>query len=517
MGRWEKCMYRVMLVEDEEFILQGIYQIIDWEKLDLKVVHMAHDGMEALQLWEMEEVDIVITDISMPEMNGLQLMEELRKRAEHVRFIILSGYDEFEYARKAIRLDVENYILKPIDEEQLEQVLKQSVEKLKQMNLKQKEKITYGMELNYFVNGELNIQEMENFLRHLGFEKKHPYIAFAYMKIDVKSIKYIDLSKVVSDITKKYEKEGISLLYLQKDVVLLICSFESEHRKERYEFYSTLQNDIESQYGIMTFVSISSVMESLMELPEKYKELKKLQRYLIIEGYGSCIDESYIEDRSTTDIMIDEAKFYKMILEKNKISVISYIEDLFLNNAKKENISIDAIYEISIQICMILKKIQREYELMELKEVNNITTLLENLYQAEDIITIKSSFIAEIIEIMDQLNIENSQYTPVIKQILQEIKSHYKEELSLKTLSYKYHINSSYLGQIFQKEIGCSFSQYINNFRNSKARELILNTNKKMNEIAIEVGYPDTSYFYRKFKQCYGVSPASLREMKNYE
>lgn len=151
MGGWEKCMYRVMLVEDEEFILQGIYQIIDWEKLDLKVVHMAHDGMEALQLWEMEEVDIVITDISMPEMNGLQLMEELRKRAEHVRFIILSGYDEFEYARKAIRLDVENYILKPIDEEQLEQVLKQSVEKLKQINLKQKEKITYGMELNYFV------------------------------------------------------------------------------------------------------------------------------------------------------------------------------------------------------------------------------------------------------------------------------------------------------------------------------------------------------------------------------
>ena len=106
-------MKKVMLVEDEELILQGIRNIVDWEALGLSVVHMAHDGVEALEMWEREPVHIVVTDISMPEMDGLTLLRKIREKEEQVRFIILTGYDEFAYAREAVRLDVENYILKP--------------------------------------------------------------------------------------------------------------------------------------------------------------------------------------------------------------------------------------------------------------------------------------------------------------------------------------------------------------------------------------------------------------------
>ena len=108
-------MKKVMIVEDEELILQGIRNIVDWEALGLNVVHMAHDGVEALEMWEREPVHIVVTDISMPQMDGLTLLRKIREKEEQVRFIILTGYDEFAYAREAVRLDVENYILKPID------------------------------------------------------------------------------------------------------------------------------------------------------------------------------------------------------------------------------------------------------------------------------------------------------------------------------------------------------------------------------------------------------------------
>ena len=118
--------------------------------------------------------------------------------------------------------------------------------------------------------------------------------------------------------------------------------------------------------------------------------------------------------------------------------------------------------------------------------------------------------------IIDSMHTEESHYTPVIKQILAEVRENYREDMNLKTLAYKYHMNTSYLGQIFQKEVGCSFAQYLSNTKNRKAKDLILSTNMRINDIAKEVGYPDTSYFYRKFKQCYGVSPASLREMKKY-
>ena len=117
-------MRKVMIVEDEELILQGIRNILDWEALGLEVVHMAHDGVEALKLWEKEPVEIVVTDISMPEMDGLTLLRKIREQEEQVRFIILTGYDEFAYAKEAIRLEVEDYILKPIDEEELERQLR---------------------------------------------------------------------------------------------------------------------------------------------------------------------------------------------------------------------------------------------------------------------------------------------------------------------------------------------------------------------------------------------------------
>ena len=129
-------MKKVMIVEDEELILQGIRNILDWESLDLEVVHMAHDGAEALEMWEREPVHIVVTDISMPVMDGLELLHKIREKEEQVRFIILTGYDEFAYAREAIRLEVENYILKPINEEELERQLRETVEKLDEMDKK---------------------------------------------------------------------------------------------------------------------------------------------------------------------------------------------------------------------------------------------------------------------------------------------------------------------------------------------------------------------------------------------
>ena len=125
-------------------------------------------------------------------------------------------------------------------------------------------------------------------------------------------------------------------------------------------------------------------------------------------------------------------------------------------------------------------------------------------------------FISEINEIIRYLHEEDSQYTPVVRQIMDEVQKNYREDMNLKTLAYKYHMNASYLGQIFQKEVGCSFTQYLSSKKIEMAKELILNTNMKISDIAKEVGYPDTSYFYRKFKQHYGVAPVSLREMKKY-
>ena len=147
-------MMKVMLVENEELILQGIRNILDWEALGLEVVHMAHDGQEALAMWEKEPVHIVVTDISMPVMDGLTLLRKIREKEDRVRFIILTGYDEFAYAREAIRLEVENYILKPINEEELERQLKETIRKIEEMNKKNLRYIDEKTQWMHFLNGK---------------------------------------------------------------------------------------------------------------------------------------------------------------------------------------------------------------------------------------------------------------------------------------------------------------------------------------------------------------------------
>ncbi|MBS6196415.1 MAG: response regulator [Clostridiales bacterium] len=516
-------MRKVMLVEDEELILQGVRNIIDWEALSMDVVHMAHNGREALALWEKEPVDLVVTDVEMPVMNGLNLLKELRNRDKRVRFVILTGYDEFEYARKAIQLDVEEYILKPIDEEKLEEAVKKATAKLDEMDQVDAKKMEDSMGWRKFLEGKSSENDRMNFLSIFPKPGKYDRITPALLKMDSRSMQTGDMPELLTICQEEKKK----VIYLGADTLLLMdirkqgYPWAQEEERENRELqkeirrdFLHLQNRLESELEIFTFISIGPAITSYDQLPASCKEAMRMQKYRILDGYGSCVDREHIQNRKTKDAVIDESYLRKMILQKDQEGSADYIEDLFINNIRKEA-DVNTLYQTALKIAMLLWDIKEEYKLEE-KTMQDLYDMVENIYKAEDIFGLKTIFISQISEIITYLHTETSSYTPVVKQIMKEVQENYRDELSLKTLAYKYHMNASYLGQIFQKEVGCSFAQYLSNTKNSIAKDLILNTNRKMHEIAQEVGYTDTSYFYRKFKQCYGVSPASLRDMKKY-
>ncbi len=277
-----------------------------------------------------------------------------------------------------------------------------------------------------------------------------------------------------------------------------------------------VQYHIEAFYEITTFITISSIFHDLDGISGAFQETKKLQKYLIIAGYGNSIDKRYCSGRKSTDISLDESLIDKLILAKDRTGISKYIDDLFRNHIEKEKITSDAVYHLVIKLALSLQRVVREFKLSYDNNIKNLVEVMEELFRADDLSDIKSIFLIEIMEIIDCINVGDSQYTPVVRQILSDLGECYKEDINLKVLAQKYCMNTSYLGQIFQKEVGMPFSQYLTNMKNSKAKDLILNTNLKINDIAKEVGYPDVSYFYRKFKQCYGTSPASLRELKQY-
>ncbi len=508
-------MRKVMLVEDEEFILQGIRCIIDWEELSLSVVSMVHNGKEALEKFREEPVDIIVTDVEMPLMNGLELLEEVRKISPKARCIILSGYDEFEYARAALKLDVEEYILKPVNEEQLKQALLEAVKELDEMDRKQAEDMDDKIGWHKLLKGKMGSEEAAEFYRMLPLIDEGEKIYVSIMKIDTGSLENKESIQVILSAIQGLPQK-IRTIYLAPDTLLLLLYIEKEcEDRDATEIFGGLQNDLESGYGILSFLTVASPIVKYESLPEGYKMASKMQKYRVLEGYGSCIAESYIQERKTQDVVIDETLLRKMMLKKDQDGVRQYIEDLFINNLRSE-VSVDVLYQLALKLAVLLQDIKTEYKLGQSRNFQNLSEMMEKIYQADDIFGLKTIFISEIAEIILYLHMEDSQYTPVVKQIMEEVQKNYREDMNLKTLSYKYHMNASYLGQIFQKEVGCSFTQYLSNTKNKIAKDLILNTNMRINDIAKEVGYPDTSYFYRKFKQCYGVSPASLRTIKKY-
>lgn len=503
-------MKRVMLVEDEEFILQGILCINDWESMGMEVVHMAHNGKEALEIFKRDPVDIVVTDVEMPLMNGLNLIREIRSIDSRVRFLILSGYDEFEYARSALSMDVDDYILKPINEEQLGNALNHAAWHLDEMDRKKALNMEDKIGWIRFLKGETSrvfseLPKLENQF------KIYP----ALMKVDLDSLKE---TKGVSFLLIELQKlkEQIKIIYLKMDILLLLfyCG-DDKTPQDAQRMFGEIQNNLESEYDIMSFLAIGAAIYSYDELPLSYDSMNHLLRYRVMIGYGRYVNETNIRLRNTDDFAIDEAFLRRKILEKDQESAVEYIENLFLNIMEAQT-DVDILYQSALKVVLLLQDIKADYRIKGFKDVKRLSEMFDRIYQAEDIFVMRTELLLEISAVIMALHTEDSQYTPVVKEILNHVKNNYKEETSLKVLSYKYHMNASYLGQVFQKEVGCSFNQYVSNIKNEKAKEMILNTSMKINDIARNVGYPDTSYFYRKFKQCYGVSPASLRNMKKY-
>ncbi|WP_148322271.1 response regulator transcription factor [Paraclostridium bifermentans] len=504
-------MYKVMLVDDERLILQGVLNIIDWEKLGMEVIHMAENGKEALDKYKENPVDIIITDINMPVITGLELIMKIKEINKRAKFIVLSGYDEFSYARTAMKYGVENYILKPINEEELEAALIDINKKIKD----EKEEENIILEKNSIImkllNGNVDSNELYYLKDIIRLEFKNKYYTVSNILFNNKDIKNkIDVQNLIDvNTSDKYE-----IIYKFNGDIILINSWNTDVNDESInKYYDTILKKLSSEFDEV-FIAVGDKVESIEDIPKSYADSNIIKKYILTEGYNSCLYKNDIVKITNKNRSFNKEIEYlnKIIIEKNEDKTLEYIEKIF----KNEELAPEDIYDLSIKILLLIDKISEDFRLSKNYKDETLSSVIVSIYDASTIDRIKEIITNQVIELSKVMNTNIVKYTPIVQQVVNYIDERYFEEVSLKTLSQKYNINSSYLGQIFTKEVGYSFSEYLNKIKNMKAKELILNTNMKINDIAKEVGYYETSYFYRKFKEFYGVSPATLREFKNY-
>lgn len=512
-------MYSVMLVDDEKLILEGLENIIDWGKLGLKITSTSLNGYDALEKFKEEPVDIVITDINMPRMTGLELIKEIRSFNSTTRFIILTGYDEFRYAQEAIKYGIESYILKPIDEEALELDLTNIIKQFNQIKKEKNKILSINSDLIDYIGGNIGEDYIYYIKDSLSIDIEDSKYTVANISVLGQDVDEENLGvDEMYEIVRKNSASKYEVIHKYSNQVILINSWDlATSREEIINYYECMKEAFIEAFGPgnkEVFITIGDTVEHIEELRDSYETVRRLKKYILTEGSNKCISSENLKNHNEKirDFKEEIANINRLIIEKD----IKELEEYIYKILDDEDLTPKNIYDFSIKVIILVNDISNDLQFTRKYGRDSLSNTIIELSNESSRESIKLFIMREVEELIDNMCEQTIKYSPVVQQVINIIDEKYYEDLSLKTLAHKYNINSSYLGQIFSKETGTSFSEYLNKTRNMKAKELILNTNMRINDISSKVGYTGTSYFYRKFKKYYGVSPSTLREMKNY-
>ncbi|EKQ51030.1 response regulator [Clostridium sp. Maddingley MBC34-26] len=535
-------LYRIMIVDDEEEIRLGIIKKIDWEANGFIVVGDAENGQDALEKAEKLQPDVIMTDIKMPFMDGLELGKKLVELMPSTKIIVFSGCDDFEYAHKAIKINVVEYVLKPINSIELTEVL---VRLKEQLDREYNEKRNFENLYKYYVNslpvireqflvgvieGKVTEAQWNEQAENLGIDFQYEYLAVGLIHADGvlnleegtsnlgiqqdSSLIPVSIKKIVDESMEKFCK-NISFFY--SDMVVVIGNFE---KKEDILLFIKGINEVCKIYKRIMNLTISAgigyVYNSVPEMRFSYRSAQSALDYRFILGTGKAIYIDDVEPDSSIQLQLEEQE-ERTMLNSIKISSEEEIAMIISNLFKKvEDLLLPfnkyRIYFMEI-ITSILKLVQA-YNL-DIEEIFGKNFDCYSFLEAFNSINeVKEWLIQKAVKISVYIKKERINSSMLlIEKAKQYIKDNYSDyDISVETLCSKLHVSPTYFSTIFKRETGMNFVNYLTTLRLEEAVKLLNTTDDKTYIIAEKVGYPEANYFSYVFKKKFGVSPSKYRK-----
>ncbi|MBS4195145.1 response regulator transcription factor [Lederbergia citri] len=510
-------MYKVLLVDDEINILRGIAMLVDWEKCGTSLVAEAHHGQMALDYFDKDIPDIVVTDIKMPGMNGIEMIKQIHETHPHVKFIILSGYDEFEFAKTAMAYSVKHYLLKPSNENKIEQALCEVVDELNEEKQKEQFIVSINHKLEHIMP-----KAKEQFLKELITNKKYGLQEWEYYrKIFDFDQSNIRLRLLVLTIEREHEYEHIFALKetvvdnLEKNHSVLLETTIGERiviLTEEVEVDTLIKllkevQQIFSNVYQLTFTGAISNVGKIQDIRNLYKEAMDYLSKRFYLGEGSIIAKNGLDMavNSETSFQYDHDELILSIRSGDLVTVRQYVDEFFLH-LQKNRYDESIVKSHSLELLMAITR-QGKKEYMDALYKQIITfTQLRTIEKVRE-------FIASVAEEVTQVHYIDTKHvqSSIIQKILEYIDEHLdEEELTLSKIANEIvYMNSDYLGKLFKKEIGEKFSLYLMKRRINRAIEIFEQTDEfKMFEVAEEVGFGNNPrYFSQVFKKQTGFTP----------
>ena len=495
-------MLKVLLVDDEPFILQGLKLLVDWEKEGFRVAGTAANGMEALAFLKKEKVDLVIADIKMPRMTGLELLEHIRKeKISDAYFVILSGYAEFSFAQQAIQNDCTDYLLKPVDSEILCKVLNKVLalhnrEELDHEKNRKLEQAYLARNMIALIQGKFDDLNARYIHEHMRCGTGVRYVEIQMEEVCDEEGTTDREMRTLQRRLYEYSRE-----YLKEDADL--CVFDVSVNEKIYDIGLILFDYVPEKNGMDVKRYLERFREYLASNLQTNVVMlagKKVQDISsIAKSYGNtCMLRSFQGFRTKKDIY-----FYEEEVQVSPEGLILCKQSLdgLLKAIEQNN---HLVFQLIHLACEQDDDVNQE-EILRVISESSFATGVKRGSKAH-----LTRFACEYADYLSQLRKNVSR--GILGMVEKEIRENYASNITLKSLSEKYYVNSAYLGQLFRKKYGQSFKDYLNNYRMEQAADALLRTDKKIVQIAEDVGYHDLDYFTNRFIQIKGCTPARFRK-----
>lgn len=534
---------KVFLVEDEMVIRRGIKNSIDWEKEGYIFCGEASDGELAYPMIIKEKPDILITDIRMPFMDGLELCKLVKEELPNIKILILSGYDEFDYAKEAICLGVTEYLLKPISsgkllealngvsesirrEKEDKDLVRKYMEEMRENTEHEKQKFFEQM-----IAGNLSMADA------LETGKKYEMNLSAGMynlllfrfTLGEENRKSGELLGEAEYAIKKLTERLEYVFEFQRDVegwAFLLMADNEEQMSERVKELSKDLEEIMKNYStIAYFGGIGQPVARLRELEESFREAERalaarftmeLNRIISVEDIRMAQNVDTLDDIEITSF--GEIEKTRTMLEKflnnGAEDEIDEFVDVYINELPEENLKsvlmrqyiiMDA-YIVMMSFCEKIEGIEGEMQAQS-EELKNSMKTIQTLEEIKNYIRM---LLKKIIGVRD--TISGRRYSDIIEIAKDQIRKTYmSDEISLNTIAAEVGMSPSYFSSIFSKEMGKTFVEYLTEIRMDRAKELLMCSSMKTSEIGYEVGYKDPHYFSYIFKKTQNCTPKEFR------
>lgn len=555
-------MIKVFLVEDEYAIREGIRKSVDWEKHGFELVGEAGDGEVAFPKIMKTQPDILITDIRMPFMDGLELSRLVKKEIPNIKIVVLSGYDDFNYAKEAISIGVEEYILKPVSGENLLKELGKIAEDIITRKKQEEARIKYlkDMEeirilerqrfIHDMIDGRISMQESIDTGKRLGIDITAAYYSVVLMQIFPKNPGGPDANEysgvneeIYQNINDKFEGVDHVIPYDQVGDVLVLL----EKADSLQELENNIDRGIDSIKTLMRsyrdhiyFISVGKPVERIRDVNISYAEANKkfAERYILSDSFvfqgedtpddgikvdeigekGLSADNINIEklDIGAIDIRMMSKKVIYNFLRSGTLSEVGDLVDEYF-----ESIGREAAESVMLRQYVLIESLISSAALLEslgvdkdrtseiLGDLGDSIKYVDTYDRAKEYVT---NLLRRVIDYRNALS--DKKYTEIIESAKKYIRENYRnEDMSLQSVALSVNVSSNHFSTIFRKETGETFIDFLTGVRMDKAKELLVCTAIKTSEIGFEVGYRDPHYFSYIFKKTQGVSPKEYRRI----